>query len=65
MARKPLGFFKVPPNYAQMPEEEQLAIADAIGETMRAALLVQEADIAAPADDEESRELGHSGNENT
>jgi hypothetical protein len=39
VARKPIGFFRIPPNYTELSEEERHEVAEAIGEKMRAALL--------------------------
>jgi hypothetical protein len=43
VAKKPLGFFSVPPDYTQMSEEERHAHAEVIADKIREALLAQEA----------------------
>lgn len=65
MGQKPLGFFRIPPNYAALSEEEQLAVADAIGEKLRAALLAQDAGGDDVADEEERHERDGTGNDRT
>jgi hypothetical protein len=48
MAKKPLGFFRVPRAYAQMSEEERHAHAEVIGDRIRDALLAQDAPAMTP-----------------
>jgi hypothetical protein len=43
MPKEPLGFFKVPPNYSELSEEQQLAAAGVIADKIRDALLAQDA----------------------
>jgi hypothetical protein len=44
VARKPIGFFRIPPNYTELSGEERREVAEAIGEKMRDALLRKDAD---------------------
>ena len=44
MGLEPIGFFRIPPNYTELSEEEQREVAEAIGEKIRDALLRKDAD---------------------
>jgi hypothetical protein len=61
MSRKPLGYFRIPPTYWQMPEEERRAHAQVIADKLREALLAQADENTdaggEPADDVDRQEI--------
>jgi hypothetical protein len=54
VAKKPLGFFRVPPGYAQMSEEERHAHAEVIADKIREAILAQGSDAEGTEDETEA-----------
>ena len=50
VAREPIGFFRIPPNYTELSEEERREVAEAIGEKMRDGLLRKDADRSGTAE---------------
>jgi hypothetical protein len=50
VAREPIGFFRIPPNYTELSEGERREVAEAIGEKMRDALLRKDADRSGTAE---------------